>query len=107
MSQQGVLMGDGVRNPAGNEAISTSGESANQNIPPPPPGGEDVGGSLAPQDNVLPGVSIYGSDGVPILESMRDVGAQSGTSLVPYGEASAVGSASDGLIDPSQSFGPT
>ena len=82
MSQQGVLMGDGARNPMGNDAMSTSRESVNQNIPPPLPGGEDVGGSLAPQENVLPGVSTYGSGSV-----LSNVEAQLSTSLVPYGGA--------------------
>ena len=54
MSQQGMLMGDGAGNPGGNDAMSTSGESVNQNMPPPPPGGEDVGGSLSPQESGLP-----------------------------------------------------
>ena len=109
MSQQGVLMGDGAGNPGGNDAMSTSGESVNQNIPPPPPGGEDVGGSLAPQDNVLPGVSAYGSGSV---EPMPNAAAQSGTSLVPYGvidisEVAMMGSVGDGLREPLQSSGPT
>ena len=112
MSQQGVLMGDGAGNPMGNDAMSTSGESVNQNIPPPPPGGEDVGGSLAPQDNVLPGVSAYGSGSVLPLEPMPNAAAQSGTSLVPYGvidisEVSMMGSVGDGLMEPLQSSGPT
>ena len=81
MSQQGVLMGDGGGNPAGNDAMSTSGESVNQNIPPPPPGGEDVGGSLAPQDNVLPGVNTYGSGSAPVLQLFPNVDAQSGISF--------------------------
>ena len=86
MSQQGVLMGDGAGNPAGNDAMSTSGESVNQNIPPPPPGSEDVGGSLAPQDNVLLGVSTYGSG-----SAVPNVGTQLSTSLVPYGGADPSG----------------
>ena len=82
MSRQGVLMGDGAGNPMGNDAMSTSGESVNQNIPSPPPGGEDVGGSLAPQENVLPGVSTYGSG-----STVPNMGTQLSTSLVPYGGA--------------------
>ena len=61
MSQHGALMGDGVGNAAGNDAMSMSSDSVNQQIPPPPLGGEDAGGSLALQDNVLPVVNTYGS----------------------------------------------
>ena len=108
MCQQGVLMGDGAGNPAGNDAMSTSGESVNHNILPPPPGGEDVGGSLAPQDNVLPGVSTYSSGGtVPNME------AQLSTSLVPYEGADQAGGmpmlerSSGGLAETLRSLGPS
>ena len=79
MSQQGVLMGDGAGNPTGNDAMSTSGDSVNQNVPLQPPG-EAIGGSLAPQDNVLPGVGTY--DSAP---TMVNVGAQQSVSGVPSG----------------------
>ena len=107
MSQQGVVMGDGVGNPAGNDAMSTSGESVNQNIPPPPPDGEDVGGSLVPQENVLPGVSTYGSGSV-----LSNVEVQLSTSLVRYGGAdqsggvSAMDSASQPLSERLRALGP-
>ena len=95
-------MGDGTGNAAGNDAMSTSGESVNQNVQRPPPG-EDVGGSLAPQDNVLPGVRTYGS--APPLEPMQHVGANPGTSLVPSDVIDLTRNASVGGYDPGQSFG--
>ena len=102
MSQQGVLMGDGAGNPVGNDAMSTSGESVNQNIPPPPPGGEDVGGSLAPQENVLPGVSAYASGNV-----LSNDEASLNTSLVPYGGADPSGGVlSIGLSESLRAVGP-
>ena len=104
MSQQGVLMGDGGENPAGNDAMSTSGDSVNQNMPPPPLGGEDVGGSLAPQDNVLPGGSTFGS--VPLLEAGSQAEEQEETGLVPF-EQVARGAICFGPIDLSPSFEPT
>ena len=76
MSQQGMMMGDGVGNPGGNDAMSTSGESVNQNIPPPPPGGEDVGGSLSPQESGLPVPSnqwlVMAVDGQPVGDNVPD-----------------------------------
>ena len=85
MSQQVVMIVADGGNPAGNDAMSTSGDSVNQNIPPPPLGGEDVGGSLSPQDHVLPGGSTYGN--VPLLEPMPQGEAEDERSLVPFEEA--------------------
>ena len=100
MSTHGAMMGDGAGNAVGNDAMSTDGDSVNQNVPRQPPM-EDVGGSLAPQDNVLPGVSTY--DGSPSLEPMLDSGAQPGTSLVPAEVIEMT--ASVGGYDPAPSFG--
>ena len=108
MSQHSVLMGDGAGNTAGNDAMSTPGDSVNQQIPPPPLGGEDAGGSLAPQDNVLLGVNTYSS--APPQESMPNIGAQTGTSGVPTGVIDSTGGVIDvnpsvGGYNPAQSFG--
>ena len=92
-------MGDGAGNPTSNNAMSTSGDSVNQNVPLQPPG-EAIGGSLAPQDNVLPGVGTY--DGAP---SMVNVSAQQSISGVPSGSMEVIGSAQVGGYDPSQSLG--
>ena len=92
-------MGDGAGNPTGNDAMSTSGDSVNQNVPLQPPG-EAIGGSLAPQDNVLPGVGTY--DSAPTIVN---VGAQQSVSGVPSGSMEVIGSAQVGGYDPSQSFG--
>ena len=71
-----MLMGDGAGHPGGNDAMSTSGESVNQNIPPPPPGGEDVGGSLSPQESGLPVPSnqwlVMAVDGQPVGDNVPD-----------------------------------
>ena len=104
MSTRGAMNGEGAGNAAGNDAMSTSGDSVNQNMPPPPLGGEDVGGSLAPQDNVLPGGSTFGS--VPLLEAGPQAEGQEETSLVPF-EQVARGAICFGPIDLSPSFEPT
>ena len=108
MSQHGALMGDGAGNATGNDAMSTSGDSVNQQIPPPLLGGEDAGGSLAPQDNVLLGVNTYGS--ASPQESMPNIGAHTRTSGVPTGVIDLTGGVIDvnpsvGGYDPMQSFG--
>ena len=92
-------MGDGAGNPTGNDAMSTSGDSVNQNVPLQPPG-EAIGGSLAPQDNVLPAVGTY--DSAP---TMVNVGAQHNVNGAPSGSMEVIGSAQVGGYDPSQSFG--
>ena len=100
MSTHGAMHGEGAGNAGGNDAMSTSGDSVNQNVPRQPTL-EDVGGSLAPQDNVLPGVSTYGSGlmGAPDLQ----LSGNPGTSLVPY-EPMEQAASVDGY-DPGQSFG--
>ena len=100
MSQHGARMGDGAGNAAGNDAMSTSGDSVNQNVPRQPPV-EDIGGSLAPQDNVLPGVSTYG--GASLNEPVLNLSANPGTSLVPTEVIDRTTSV--GGYDPAQSFG--
>ena len=80
-------MGVDAGNLGGNDAMSTSGESVNQNILPPPPGGEDVGGSLSPQESGLPVASnqwlVVAGDGQPVGDNVPDSRALVGPVLGP------------------------
>ena len=92
------MRGDGAGNVAGNDAMSTSGDSVNQ-VPQQPPI-EDISGSWAPQENVLPGLSTYGS--APLLVLVLSLGVNPDTQLVPSGMIDRT--ASIGGYDPVQSF---
>ena len=99
MSTHGAMRGDSAGNAVGNDAMSTSGDSVNQ-VPQQPPI-EDISGSLAPQENVLPGLSTYGS--APLLGPVLSLGVNPDTQLVPSGTIDRT--ASIGGYDPVQSFG--